>query len=479
MVTKVGTDERARDTVAETVIQVLIVEDNRADARLIQALLADVPHHPFVFDHMATLGTALAQLQRRTYDAVLLDLSLPDSKGLDTLRAVSRQAPQVACVVVSGLDDEDVALNAVKEGAQDYLVKDHMEGQLLAHALRYAVERKKVESALAASELRFRQVAENINEVFWVIESDDFSVSYVSPAYERVWGRRCQELYEHRETWITAVHDEDRPRVEKAFERLLAGHGYSQEYRVVQPDGNVRWVWDRGGPARDDAGRIVRLVGIAEDVTDRKQLERAITDVATREHERMGQELHDSIGQVLTGLSLMSQGLRKTLEARALPEAEIASRIHDAAKAAARSVRQLVRGMWPVDVCGDGIVTALREMADLAGTQHEVDCDFESRGEIALADNAIALQILRIAQEAVANAIKHSGADHIHVSLEAADGAVILEVSDDGRGFAGHGPKDSGMGLRIMRCRAGTIGAILDIQSAPGAGTRVTCRVRT
>jgi PAS domain S-box-containing protein len=124
-------------------------------------------------------------------------------------------------------------------------------------------------AALEESELRFRQIAENIREVFWLYDIDSFKTLYVSPAYEVVWGRSRDSLYEEVGSFIAAFHPEDRQRVSEAMERDRE-RGFEVEYRVVRPDGSVRWIWDRGFPIKDKGERVYRLAGIAEDITERR-----------------------------------------------------------------------------------------------------------------------------------------------------------------------------------------------------------------
>lgn len=128
--------------------QVLLIEDNSGDARLIQELLRDADRAQFELTHVGRLATGLERLGKETFDVLLLDLGLPDSQGLDTFTQTQTQAPDVPIVVLSGLDSEALALEAVREGAQDYLVKGRVDGNVLSRALRYAIERKRVEEAL-------------------------------------------------------------------------------------------------------------------------------------------------------------------------------------------------------------------------------------------------------------------------------------------------------------------------------------------
>ncbi len=135
-------------------------------------------------------------------------------------------------------------------------------------------DRKQAEDALALSEARFRQLAENIREVFWVTTPDYSKILYVSPAYEEIWGRTCTSLYENPFSWFEAIHLDDRLRVEKSLN--ATEEQYEAEFRIIRPDGTIRWIHDRGFPLKDVSGQIYRIVGIAEDITVRKLADEAL-----------------------------------------------------------------------------------------------------------------------------------------------------------------------------------------------------------
>jgi PAS domain S-box-containing protein len=140
---------------------------------------------------------------------------------------------------------------------------------------RDVTERVRAEKALFATEERFRQLAESIHEVFYLTEVPGHRLLYVSPAYEQVWGNTCQSLYESPESFLGAVHHEDRDAARHAF---VSHQPFLHEYRIIRPDGSVRWISDRGFPVRDAKGEVYRLAGIAEDITERKQAEQALQE---------------------------------------------------------------------------------------------------------------------------------------------------------------------------------------------------------
>jgi PAS domain S-box-containing protein len=135
-----------------------------------------------------------------------------------------------------------------------------------------AAERRRAEAKLGASEDRFRELAESIQDVFWITDVEKQRMFYVSPAYEAVWGRTCDSLYQSPRTWVDAIHPDDRNRVQQAAITKQATGEFEEEYRVVRPDGSERWVRDVAFPVRSAAGRVERIVGVARDITERRQL---------------------------------------------------------------------------------------------------------------------------------------------------------------------------------------------------------------
>lgn len=136
--------------------------------------------------------------------------------------------------------------------------------------------RQQAEADLRESESRFRQLAENIRDVFWCADINSKQLLYISPAYEKMWGRSCESLYQNPEDWLNAIHPEDRPRVEQGVNQKYVNGEYDQEYRILLPDGSLRWIRDRAFPIRDQGGKLVRVAGLATDITDRKTSERAL-----------------------------------------------------------------------------------------------------------------------------------------------------------------------------------------------------------
>jgi len=159
--------------------------------------------------------------------------------------------------------------------------------------------RKRTQEALAQSEERFRQLAENIQDVFWISDMAQHQVLYVSPAYEKLWGRSCESSLANFMQWTDSIHPQDRDRVQAAFLEKVERGEYDQEYRIMRPDGSVRWVRDRGFPIKNEAGEVHRVAGIAEDITERKQaIDEAVKSAA--EIASLNQDLQRRVSELQT-----------------------------------------------------------------------------------------------------------------------------------------------------------------------------------
>jgi PAS domain S-box-containing protein len=336
-------------------------------------------------------------------------------------------------------------------------------------------DRIQTEKQLRRTTQQLRQLAENITDAFWIRDMEDTRMLYVSPAYEKIWGRNCKDLYQFPHTWLEAIHPEDREMVAEAILTKQATGEYNQEYRIVRPDGALRWIRDRAFPIRDNSGKVVRIVGIAEDNTDRHRLEHQILEISDREQARIGQDLHDGLCQQLVSLGFDNHSLEKQLAARTLPEIALVEKMGNALDDAITEARALSRGLFPVQLEADGLSIALQQLAASTQARAGVKCQMDCPQPVDVRDNTVATHLYRIAQEAVNNAVKHSRARSIAIQLKADSNRIELKISDNGIGVASSLPSSRGMGLHIMNYRARTIGATIKIERGPKYGTVVSC----
>jgi PAS domain S-box-containing protein len=220
------------------------------------------------------------------------------------------------------------------------------------------------------------------------------------------------------------------------------------------------------------------FTGIVRDLTDRKRLERQILEISDREQRRIGQDLHDGLGQELAGIGFLSKALEQRLTKKAVPEAKDANEIAHLVSGAIAQARGMAHGLHPVDLSATGLMSSLRELAATVERTFRVSCIFKCEEPVLLSDNAVGTHLYRITQEAVNNALKHGKAEHIWIVLIRARDTITASVRDDGVGFPEVLPEKKGMGLQTMRYRAALIGATLSILRLPTGGTRVDCALR-
>jgi signal transduction histidine kinase len=220
-----------------------------------------------------------------------------------------------------------------------------------------------------------------------------------------------------------------------------------------------------------------RTIALTEEIAERERLEREILEVGERERRRIGRDLHDSLGQLLTGTALAGQVLHERLDARASDEAADASRLVSLVEEAIELTRGLSRGLDPVEIEGGGLTQGLRELVAHTRSLTPMRCEYRGDPAVEIGDSFAATHLYRIAQEAITNAIKHGHAQAVAVSLERVEGRLRLTVRDDGIGIPEPAQRHPGMGLRIMAHRAAVMGGTFEARSMIPRGTVVMCEV--
>jgi PAS domain S-box-containing protein len=321
----------------------------------------------------------------------------------------------------------------------------------------------------------FRQMAESIGAVFWMIDAATSRLVYISPSYETIWGRSCADLRGSPQSWMEAIHDEDRERVLQAIASRQTTGVFDEEYRIVRPDGTIRWIHDRTFPVRNDAGEIFRHAGISEDISDRKRLEQEIIEMGDRDLSRLGQDLHDGICQQLVSIAFASDLLRRDLMAKLPSEAVRVARITALLDNAITQARNLSHTLCPVNLVGNGLGIALRELAMSTTRGLRVVCEADCEEGVVIRDQAAATHLYRIALEAVQNAVKYANATRILIRLNRDGAAIQLSITDNGSGADVRGNHEVAVEISIMKYRANMAGGSLEIHPNPFGGTIVIC----
>jgi PAS domain S-box-containing protein len=265
---------------------------------------------------------------------------------------------------------------------------------------------------------------------------------------------------------------------------IARGRIWKGEIQNRTKSGGLYWVDTTIFPFLDTRGKPAQYVAIRTDITSRKQqeaerlrLEREVLEISECERRLIGQDLHDDLGQQLTGIELMTQALERKLTGKRAAEAAMAARIAEHVREAIRQTRALAHGLSPVTLDAGGLVSALQEFVVHVEITFEVKCRLRCDSSLPLPEGATTMHLFRICQEAVSNAIKHGRATELEIALTASPEHITLSIQDNGCGIPAQRPASPGMGLRIMAYRATVAGGSLAISRRPGGGTRILCSI--
>jgi PAS domain S-box-containing protein len=403
---------------------------------------------------------------------------------------------------------------ALANSSRDYSDRDLQAIERMAKLYALAVQRMRRQTALKAGEERYSLAQKAANIGSWDLNIVTGKLIW-SDEVEPMFGFAHGQFSGTYEAFLKSIHPEDRQFVIESIVACMEQHkDYHAEHRVVWPDGTVRWLAETGNVIRDDDGQAIRMLGVVQDITEwkkaqmeirklneqleqrvvertaeltktnrhlqdeiqrRRHLEHEILAISEREQARIGRELHDSLGQQLTGIAIMSKALQQRLASPLPDEAGRAGELTQLISRAIEETRLLSRGLHPVALDENGLMAALQSLAATTETVSGVSCSFQCDTPVLVSDASTAVHLYRIAQEAVSNAIRHGRAKQIRLTLSADHNRAILSILNDGRRFPKRPPRKKGMGLQVMGYRAEVIGGILTVQPGPTGGTQVTC----
>ena len=328
------------------------------------------------------------------------------------------------------------------------------------------------EEALRESRERLRAIVDTAADAIITIDRRG-TIESVNPAAEKLFGYTAEEMIGQNVALLMPSpyreeHDGHLANYLATGVKKIIGIG--REVRARHKDGSTF-------PADLAVSEIRELrlfTGILRDSSRRKELEREVLEIATLEQRRIGRELHDGVGQELTGLSLMADALARQLK-DSPAQAELTAKIVAGLERAREQVRAISHGLVPVELDPEGLRAALEDLAARMTEQSGAACTFECAGPVQVAAAVTPNHLFRIAQEAVSNALRHGRAQHVHIALHAEADTLTLSIRDDGVGVPSLIDENKGLGVRLMLNRAGVIGGTLSIGPAEGGGTLVTC----
>ena len=472
-------------------MRLLLIEDNFEFVETLTELLARNRTARFVVRATNTLHQGLRAAMRGDFDAVLLDLSLPDSSGGETFRKVRAEVPNLPVIILSGNGDEDLALQLVQEGAQDYFIKGEGDLHLLPRAIRYAIERHRIEQALQAERNLLRDVINSLRDMVYV---RDLEGGYVvtNSAHARFLGAAQAADVVGRTPFDflpldrAANLDADDHRVMNTRVPVL------DRVESIPANGGeeARCFSTSKVPLLDASGEVIGVVGCFHDITEQKEAEEALhasdrqlralagklQTVREEDRTRIARELHDCIGQHLAVLRMSLGGLF----AEKPPPRAVQRKLSTMAElidSAIASVRGICADLRPPMLDELGLSAAIEWQVQQFQKRSGLDCRFAADGDIR-ADAARSTALYRIVQESLTNVLRHAAARRVEVALTQGEAELRLTVRDDGRGIEDEQLRQQmSLGLRGMRERVETFGGGFEVRGIPGKGTVVTATV--
>jgi two-component system, NarL family, sensor histidine kinase UhpB len=457
-------------------INVLLVEDNPGDRRLVEEALKEAGDGRFSLDWADRLAPGLEKLSVRPPDAVILDLSLPDSDGLATFTRLHAQAPDVPVVVLTGLRDEAVGTEAVRQGAQDYLYKGELTGGLLLRSILYAIERLRARQAIKKERERLFAVLETMPAMVRLV-TPDRRVTFANRALRTRFGDDCdRHCYEY-------TFGSGRPCEFCEADRVLKT-GQPHHWEINSPDGAILDAYHF--PFTDVDGSPL-LLEMLMDITERKRAEeeirrlsRGLVEAQEAERRRLARELHDSAAQGLAAISINLSVIQRSARLNEKAQKNLKTAIEMAAECT-DEIRNISHLLHPMVLDEMGLFAGLQWFVNRFGRRTGIAVDLVASPELGRLPKETETALFRIVQEALTNIYRHSGSARAKVEALCTPSGVTLKIADEGRGMPSDGGKrhrrrpESGIGILSMRERARQLGAEFEIASSPkGTTVRVT-----
>jgi len=375
---------------------ILVIDD---DAGLLRLMGKALEREGFAVTIAASGVDAQKRAQDRQFTLMLIDLRLQDTTGPELLDSLKERGIKIPFVVITGQGDERVAVDMMKQGALDYLVKDAEFLDSMPTRVRRAVENVQQRERLITAETALRRehafisaILNTAGAVVVVLDTEGRIVRFNRGA-ELITGFSAAEVL-NRSFIEMLIPEEERAASHTVFDRLRKGEREIQRHgKLKTKAGEVRLIAWSDTQLPDEAGPTGFIIKTGIDISERRRLEEQILEISGREQRRIGQDLHDGLGQHLTGIELMTQCLEQALAAKKKPEAEQAAKISKHVREAIRQSKTLARGLSPVELDRHGLMAALKELAASTTDLCRKECAFECPVEMNLEDNVLATHL--------------------------------------------------------------------------------------
>ena len=371
-----------------------------------------------------------------------------------------------------GEGDLSHRLEATEDAAFKPLIEEY--NRMVARLERTDKQRQKAERAQRECELRYGSF-EQLSPVGIFRANTLGHYLHVNRRWAEITG--CTPGKATGRGWLDALHPADRERVEAAWRNAVTQHEpFWAEYRVGRGKENVKWVLSEAVVIGNVRKEIIGYIGTLTDISAQKQLQAEVVEASSREQQRIGHELHDNLGQLLTGALYMSHALAGKLDREGSGDAAALKDTIKVMHQALVTTRGIARGLAPMSAGKTNLKESMEDLITSAAELFHVDCHLAFDAPCITDDKTI-LHLYRIAQESINNAVRHGKAHRISIHVTGSDGALTMAVQSDGRGMPSDWRESAGQGIRIMRHRAGVLGGSLAFESPADGGVRVVCRV--
>jgi two-component system, NarL family, sensor histidine kinase UhpB len=474
-------------------IKILMLEDNPIDVAVIKKTLSKIPFQ-LEFTTVNSGKEFISKFNEEIYDLILCDYQLPDFTAIDALQTRNQNGSTIPFILITGAVSEEVAMAIIKEGADDYILKDRL--QRLPLAVEKAIKKQKIKSEKQSAEAslsdltqRFQLAAKTSFDVIWDydIEKD---LIYCSEAIEKIIGVTVKQNFDPA-FLKQFIYPDDVPAIERSFLHIIKGkeQRWRKIFRVIRTDGSIAWINSNALVIRNKQDKAIRIIGVMHDVTEVRRLQhelvereiqsqRQITRIALQAQEKerteIGKELHDNVNQLLATAKIMIDTARKIPEMHDLCLTKSQESIMDAIT----ELRNLAHSMMPPPFENSDFKDIVMDLAfkvNLTGTI-ELDLFLPTSEELESIDNNLKLTLYRIIQEQVSNILKHSKAKNVSIILGINGAFYTLLIEDDGIGFDPR-KKSNGIGLKNIESRCALFGGTMNVTTSPGNGCIIKIQI--
>ena len=467
-------------------------EDITERIRMLERLRKSEEDFRTLFTSMAE-GMALHEIvvdgQNRPVDYVVLDVNPAYTRqtGIARDRAVGRHAREI--YGDDGLTHLDVFAQVAATGVATTLeMQFHSIGRIFHASVysprrgRFAViftditEARRLAELARENEERYRRVVETSQDGIFIFNEEDGIITFANEAFAGLFALAPASPSINRH-WLGLAEEGSRPRMREYLAGVDASDSPSRPLSIaaIREDGSpftaeilLSRMTVHGRPA---------VLGLIRDISERRRVEMELVTVSEREQQRLGREMHDTLGQLLAGLKFMVQGIAMRVQQGGACQdvADISGQVEHIASQCIYEARRIASGLFPHKLGHESLADSLRELSANMRTVLGCDCQYAGDDVACTLEPAMALHLYRIAQEATTNAVKHGQAGSIRIHLAVRGRSLILEIEDDGSGFDPAAVNRTGMGLRIMQHRAMLLDGALDITTREKGGTVVRC----